>query len=325
MKLIRDLAQLPDGLRGGAVAIGNFDGVHIGHARLVASLRQQASAIGGPALVFTFDPHPARLLRPALTPPPLTWTDRKAQLLGELGADSMIAYPTDEAMLTMTAEAFFEQIIVARLGARAMVEGPNFRFGRDRAGTIERLARLCHEAGIALQIVEPVKIDDDANPSVAEAYVSSSRIRHLVAEGHMESARRLLTRPYRIRGRVTHGAGRGAKIGFPTANLEAVDTLLPSEGVYAAMAIPSHGGQAQGQWPAAVNIGPNPTFGEHVLKVEAHLIGFDGPLCGQVLELDFLARLRDIHPFASIDELQTQLALDVKSVAELAKVWQTES
>ena len=143
--LIRDLARLPSELRGGAVAIGNFDGVHLGHARIAERLIERAREVGGPAVVFTFDPHPVRILRPQEAPPPLTWTDRKAELLGELGVDAMIAYPTDEELLRLSPEEFFDGIVREPLAAQALVEGPNFNFGRGRAGTIDVLRRLCQE------------------------------------------------------------------------------------------------------------------------------------------------------------------------------------
>jgi len=153
-------------------------------------------------------------------------------------------------------------------------------------------------------VVEPHVVEGD--------FVSSSRIRGLIAEGRVQDAREMLTQPYRIRGMVTHGAGRGAKIGFPTANVHAIDTLLPGEGVYAGRA------RVEGNaWPAAINIGANPTFDEQQHKVEAHLIGWSGSLYGQPLELDFLRRLRDIHPFASAAALQTQLAEDVKQTQKM--------
>lgn len=291
------------------MAIGNFDGVHRGHARIARRLIAKAREANGPALVFTFDPHPVRLLRPEAAPPPLTWTDRKAELLHELGVDSLIAFPTDEALLALSPEEFFNQIVRQRLAARAMVEGPNFFFGHNRAGNIETLGRLCQGAGLSLDVVEPLV--------VGGAYVSSSRVRALIQQGDVRLAGELLTRPYRIRGMITHGAGRGAKIGFPTANVDAIDTLLPGGGVYAGRAITSEENRdtnptrKRGTWPAAINIGANPTFGEHALKVEVHLIGFAGNLYGQPLEVDFLARLRDIQPFESVAALKDQLARDV--------------
>ncbi len=304
MKLIRNLNDLPLDIRGGAVSIGNFDGVHQGHARLVQTLREQATLAGGPSIVFTFDPHPVRLLRPDRAPPPLTWTDRKAALLAELGVDALVVYPTDERLLALTPAEFFREIVVERLAARAIVEGPNFCFGKDRAGNIEVLRQLCHEAKVVLQVVQPLRTGDD--------YVSSSRIRDLLRAGDVVQATEMLTRPYRIRGMVTHGAARGTRLGFPTANIDAIDTLLPAVGVYAGRAL-----TATGVWPAAINIGPNPTFGESHLKVEAHLIGFTGSLYGEPLEVDFLARVRETRPFASVDELRQQLAQDLQAASEI--------
>jgi riboflavin kinase / FMN adenylyltransferase len=299
VKLLRQVTNLPGELRFGAVAIGNFDGVHLGHARIVARVIQQARALGGPALVFTFDPHPVRILRPAQAPPPLTWTDRKAELLAQLGIDAVIAYPTDEELLGLSPWEFFDRIVREQLDARAMVEGPNFYFGHNRSGTIEVLGQLTANAGISLDVVEPLMVEGD--------FVSSSRIRRLVGDGRVDLARSLLTEPYRIRGMVVHGAGRGAKLGFGTANLDAVDTLLPAPGVYA-----GRGFVNNTRWPAAINIGPNPTFGEHTMKIEVHLVGWNGtPLYGQPLEVDFLGRLRNIQRFAGLEELKSQLNQDI--------------
>ena len=298
MKLIRDLAALPAELRSGAVAIGNFDGVHRGHARIVERLVSHAQAVGGPAIVLTFDPHPVRILRPNAAPPPLTWTDRKAQLLAELGVDSTVVLATDEALLELTATQFFDQIVRNRLDARALVEGPNFYFGRGREGTIEVLRNMTDAAGIELEVVEPVVQGGEL--------VSSSRVRSLIAAGEVDRAGAMLTHPYRIRGMVAHGAGRGSKIGFPTANVEAIDTLLPAAGVYAGI-----GTRGESTWPAAINIGSNPTFGEHALKVEAHLIGCHEPLYGQPLEVDFLSRIREVQTFPGVEALKQQLKQDV--------------
>jgi riboflavin kinase/FMN adenylyltransferase len=285
-------------IRGGAVSIGNFDGVHWGHARLVKRLKELAGELGGPAVILTFDPHPVRLLRPDAAPPPLTWTERKAELLGELGVDAMVAYPTDERLLALPPDAFFASVVHGDLAARAMVEGPNFRFGHHRAGDVQMLAALCAPHGIKLSIVEPERLGGE--------FISSSRVREAIRQGDVRTAQRMLTQPYRIRGLVTHGAARGTRIGFPTANIDAIDTLLPAQGIYAGRAF-----TGQAVWPAAIHIGPSPTFGEHAGKVEAHLIGFDDTLYGQPLEVDFLARLRDIRSFATVDELKRQLHCDV--------------
>ena len=263
MKLIRKLSDFPASMQGGALTIGNFDGVHKGHGVLINELKRFAAELNGPAIVFTFDPHPVRLLRPEQTPPPLTWTNRKADLLAELGVDAVVAYPTNRDMLELTYQEFFDQIIIERLGAKAMVEGPNFFFGRQREGNIENLGQLCEQNSVRLKIVEPIL--------ESEAYISSSRIRDLIRSGDVDAAREMLTRPYRIRGMVTHGAARGSKIGFPTANLDAIDTLIPSMGVYAGRTY-VHG---RSHW-SAIHIGPNPTFGEEHPKVESHLLDFEG-------------------------------------------------
>src|SRR3954463_1899644 len=159
MHIIRNLDQLPASARGGAVAIGNFDGVHRGHVAIVRRLLERADAVAGPAVVFTFDPHPVRILRPEQCPPPLTWTERKAELLSAQGVDWIVAYPTDEALLQLTAAEFFDRIVIPSLAARALVEGPNFYFGHNREGTFERLKQLTTTAGISLDIVPPVVID----------------------------------------------------------------------------------------------------------------------------------------------------------------------
>jgi riboflavin kinase/FMN adenylyltransferase len=307
MHIIRKLELLPSDARCGAVAIGNFDGVHRGHVAIVKRLLDRAEAVGGRAIVFTFDPHPVRLLRPEQCPPPLTWTERKAELLAAQGVDWIIAYPTDEALLQLSAAEFFQLIVRDALAARALVEGPNFYFGHNREGTIARLDELTAAAKITLDVVPPVEIDGEI--------VSSSRVRELIRVGQVEQAGKLLSAPYRIRGMVTHGAGRGAKIGFPTANLSAIDTLLPAQGVYAGRAIVS-----DASYPAAINLGPSPTFGDAMIRAEVHLVGLAEPLYGQPLEVDFLARLRDIRPFDSPAALIGQLNRDIEQVKRIASV-----
>ena len=310
MKLLRSLDGFSDQLRNGAVSIGNFDGVHRGHARIMQRLLDSARAVGGPAVVFTFDPHPVRLLRPELAPPPLTWTRRKADLLAELGVDAVVAYPTDRDLLELSPTEFFQRVVVEQLETRAMVEGPNFFFGKDRAGDVDQLGQLCDQADIQLEVIEPLQEGD--------GFISSSRVRQLIAGGDVAEAGQLLTRPYRIRGMVTHGAGRGKSMGFPTANVAAIDTLLPAHGVYAGRAY-----TAQGAATAAINLGPNPTFGDQSVKVEVHLIGTDESLYGLPLEVDFLSRMRDILRFDSVDQLRDQLARDVDRASSI--VAQAES
>lgn len=312
MQIIRDINNLPANLLGGAVSIGNFDGVHLGHARIIGQLKKLATEITAPVIIFTFDPHPVRLLRPDQVPPPLTWTKRKAQLLRRLEVDAMVVFPTNEQILSLSPQQFFDQIVCGRLQTRAMAEGPNFFFGHQRTGNIDTLRSLCKAKQIPLKVVDPVRDADD--------FISSSRIRKAIQAGDVDTARRLLTEPYRIRGMVTHGASRGSKIGFPTANLDAIDTLVPATGVYAGRAI------YQGQnFAAAIHVGPNPTFGDDEKKVEAHILDFSENIYGDPLEVDFLTRLRDIQPFDGVESLEKQLTLDVARARQFVGELKSES
>lgn len=308
MKLYQSLDELPTDFFAGALTIGNFDGVHRGHARLLNRLKQRAKEANGPSVVFTFEPHPVRLLRPDEAPAPLTWVARKAELLARLDIDCVIAYPTSRKFLSLTASEYFQQIICDQLRTQAVVEGPNFFFGKGREGNVELLAEFCQRESITLEIVEPVRTDEE--------FVSSSRVRKAIAAGDVDAANAMLTQPYRIRGMITHGAGRGGSIGFPTANVSAVDTLLPGLGVYAGTAqVANDLFEPSQSWKAAINVGPNPTFGEDHVKVEVHLIEFKGDLYGQPLEVDFIRRLRDIQKFSSKQELIDQLQRDVAAAS----------
>lgn len=249
-------------------------------------------------MVLTFDPHPICLLRPELAHPPLTTIERRAELLGKLGVDLVVAYPTDAALLSLSPQQFFETIICHELGANAMVEGPNFFFGKGRAGDVTLLGQLCRVHGMTLDIMPPLHR--------GEKMVSSSRVRSAIEQGDIPSARDLLTAPYRLTGAVVTGDKRGRTIGFPTANLSGIKTQFPKPAVYAAYAFANGA-----RWPAAVNIGCRPTFGDAKISVEAHLIGFDGDLYGQELHLDLITRLRDIQPFGNIDLLKEQLQRDI--------------
>jgi riboflavin kinase/FMN adenylyltransferase len=289
----------PDSCRGGVVAIGNFDGVHRGHAALVAELCRQARALHGPAVALTFDPHPIELLRPGQTQPLLTITADRVRLLQELGADHVVVLRTTASLLGLSAAEFFDRVVRERLAARAVVEGANFGFGRNREGNVEVMAQLCRAAGLSFTLVPPVRIGD--------ATVSSSRVRAALLRGDVTEAAALLGRHHRLVGRVGRGEQRGRTIGFPTANLNPLQTLAPADGVYAVRAI-----VGDTSYSAAANIGPNPTFGEQARKVEVHLIGFSGDLYDKTLAVDFVRRLRDTRPFASAAELIEQLRRDVE-------------
>ncbi len=286
--------------RGAFLAIGNFDGVHRGHAHLIRRLRALADRSNAPAIALTFDPHPIALLRPQTAPVPLVWTDRKVELLKEEGATDVGVFRTGPWLLGMTAREFFDKVIVGLFAAGGMVEGPNFGFGRDRGGDSRLLGEWCREAGMEFETDIPTETNG--------LLISSSRIRAALAEGKVTEAEAMLGRPHRIRGIVTHGAARGAGLGFPTANLDGIDTQIPLDGVYAAKAFIDGSTESVA---SAVHIGPNVTFGEQVRKVEAHLIDFDGDLYDHHIELDFIKNLRGSQKFSSLDELLAQIENDV--------------
>jgi len=309
-QLLKTLDHLPAHLVRGAVAVGNFDGVHTGHARLIEQLVATAKRYSGPAVVMTFDPPPSALLFPERRlSAPLTSIPRRAELLFALGVDAVIAYPTDAALLSLTAEEFFQLKIVDSLQARSMVEGPNFRFGRDRIGDVQHLRALCTAANIDFQVVAP---SQDAH-----GMISSTRIRQRLLAGQIAEANSMLTQPYVLQGIVVTGAQRGSQLGFATANLSHIETMLPGSGVYAGQVQWIDSLSQPQKYAVALNIGPNPTFGESNTKVEAHLIGYaGGPLYAQRLEITLLDKIRDVRKFDSIQELQTQISQDVAACAK---------
>jgi riboflavin kinase / FMN adenylyltransferase len=291
-------AYPPPDFVGRAVTIGNFDGVHLGHRALIFVAREQANRVGGPTVAVTFDPPPHQLLFPGPIRPPLTTLSERAELLHNAGADHVVILRTSPALLALSPEAFFEDVLVRQLGAKAIVEGHDFCFGRNRAGNNETLRKLCSGAELVFEEVPQLMYQGEP--------VSSSRVRAAILRGDVELATALLTRPHRVTGTVITGAKRGRTIGFPTANLGDVSTVLPGNGVYAVRAL------VDGQhFPAAANIGPNPTFGEDAQKIEVHLIGFSGDLYDKTLTVEFIARLRDTRPFSGVAELVEQLKRDV--------------
>jgi riboflavin kinase/FMN adenylyltransferase len=294
---------LPE-VTGGAVTIGNFDGVHCGHQALVAAARKRAASVHGPTVVMTFAPPPHQVLHPGSERPPLTTIPQRAELLHAISADHVVVLRTSPALLALSPEAFFEDVIARQLGAKAVVEGYDFRFGRGRAGTNSTLRELCAAAGLAFEEVPELTLHDEP--------VSSSRVRTALVNGDVARAAELLNRPYRIVGTVVAGAKRGRTIGFPTANLGAVPTVMPGNGVYAVRATVD--GR---EWPAAANVGPNPTFGEDARKIEVHLIGFSGAVYGKEMSVEFVSRLRETRPFGGVNELIAQLKQDIEHAQQV--------
>jgi riboflavin kinase/FMN adenylyltransferase len=216
----------------------------------------------------------------------------------------VVIIETTHDLLELSAEDFYQQILVDQLKIKSIVEGPNFHFGKDRRGDIELLDELCQQHGVELTIAD--------GQSASGHWVSSSRIRSLIDAGQIGEANKLLLEPYRLRGRVIQGAARGRTIGFPTANLGGIDVLIPPHGVYA--------GSTQigvDRYPAAIHIGPNPTFGENATKVEVHLLHFSGDLYGSMLEVELIDQIRGVKKFDGVEQLVKQLKFDIEKVRDI--------
>ncbi|MFL6863661.1 MAG: bifunctional riboflavin kinase/FAD synthetase [Allosphingosinicella sp.] len=284
---------VPARLRGGIVALGNFDGFHEGHQAVIGRAVARARAEGRPALVATFDPHPMRYFRPETPPFQLTGMDQRARLLAGAGVDGLYVFRFDADFAAASPEAFVTDWLEGRIGAAGVVTGGDFTFGRGRAGDVARLAEL-----IAAEAVPPVT--QDGRP------VSSSRIRAALTEGECEAAARLLTRPFAIEGAVEHGDKRGREIGYPTANLSLGDYLRPRFGIYAVRGRLPDGRVLDG----AANLGIRPTFQPPRELLEPYFFDFDGDLYGQTIEVELVSFLRPEAKFETLAALTGQMAKD---------------
>lgn len=299
-------------LRGAAIAIGNFDGVHLGHRRLLEHAVADARARGAPAAALTFWPHPVRVLAPELAPRLITSRGRRRELLAESGLDAVVEQPFDAGFAALPAERFTE-LLLDGLGARTLVVGYDFTYGRGRAGRTEQLRHECALRSARLVVVEPVEVNG--------LVVSSTKVREFILAGHVEGAGALLGRPFDLEGPVVRGAGRGRTIGIPTANLAVPPELLPALGVYAVrVRLPS--GEVV---PGACNVGLNPTFRPEStvglsavpVSIEVHLLDRELDLYGQTLRVAFVARLRDERRFPGVDALVTQIRADLVEARRL--------
>jgi len=283
------------------VTVGNFDGVHRGHQALVAAARESARSRGGTTVVLTFDPHPSHVLSPHRAPEALLTVGQKAEILGALGVDRLAVLPFTRALAEKTAEDFARDVLQHCLGARSVIVGENFRFGRHRQGDAAHLAQLGRSMGFSVEPVGAVLHDG--------APISSTRIRAAVARGEIEAANALLGRAYFLDGRVRHGEGRGRTLGFPTANLELLNEAVPGGGVYACR-VRVEAAATSSLRPAVVNVGRRPTFGGGDMIVEVHLLDFQADLYDRVLRVLFVGKLRDEQKFADVDALKRQIAQD---------------
>lgn len=301
MQLWRGLDAVPPGWGRCVVTIGVFDGVHRGHRVIIGRAVERARELGLPAVVLTFDPHPSEVVRPGSHPAVLTSLRRKAELVGELGADVLAVVPFTRDFSRLSPAEFVHTALVERLHASAVVVGENFRFGAKAAGDLAALTELGAQFGFETEGV----------PIVAEGGTrySSTAARALVAAGDVTAAAGVLGRPHRVEGVVVRGDARGREIGYPTANLETAQfTAVPADGVYAGRLV-RRKGEALG---AAISIGTNPTFAGTERRVEAYALDWGGDLYGERVALDLVRRLRGIERYDSVEALVEQIGKDVE-------------
>ena len=317
MKVVHGSAALERPPRRPVLTIGNFDGIHIGHRAILETVTDRARALDGEAVVYTFDPHPRKVLRGGEPPCLLTTTEQKLELLEAAQIGLVVLEPFDVAFSRTTPEQFVRECLHQRVAPREVYVGYDFHFGRDREGSMRTLTELGPRLGFAVTIVPEVTIDGRD--------VSSTRIREQLAAGAVEEAALLLGRPYAARGHVARGDQRGRTLGFPTANLAAETELLPCHGVYAGhvriLDDPQPGGSGPPRgtrYGAVTNVGRRPTFRpDDAALAESHLLEFSGDLYGRRIEVSFEARLREERRFAGPDPLREQIGRDV----EQARRW----
>lgn len=308
MSIVRGLEELNMPRAGAAVAVGTFDGIHLGHRALIDGTIAAARDRALVSAVITWDRHPAVTVRPEDVPPLLTSLDRKLELLEETGVDLVVVLAFDHDFSLWSPERFVEDVLVGGLSAQIVRVGHDWRFGHKAAGDTDLLAKLGAQHGFEVEAVGLENADEEP--------VSSTRTRSAIADGDMELATRLLGRPFDVDGLVVRGDGRGATLGYPTANLD-IDTSLvrPAQGVYAGRV------RVRGDWyRAAVNVGKNPTFGGEVVRVEAYILDFDEDIYGETLRLEFWHRLRDELKFDSVEELISQMDRDVADTRSRVKL-----
>lgn len=307
MDVITNGDPLPGPLRGGIVALGNFDGFHAGHQAVVGAARDWARKLGRPALVASFDPHPARLFQPDVPPFSLSTIAQRAQWLEAFGMDGAVVMPFTRALAALSAEQFVSEWLVTRLGVAGVVTGGDFTFGRGRSGSVTDLERLGLAHGFAARVVDAVQ--DNAGT------ISSTRIRALLRDARPGMAAELLTRPFTIRGTVEHGAKLGRTLGFPTANMTLGDYVRPAYGVYAVHVVLPSGQRVDG----VANLGIRPMIEPPVELLETWLMDWSGDLYGQTLDVQLVAYLRPEMKLDGLDALKRQIAADADAARRMLK------
>ncbi len=303
MDVFRSYRDIPPAARGAVVALGNFDGVHLGHQAVIGMARETADRMGAPLAVMVFEPHPREFFTPNGPAFRLTTLETKARLLEGLGVDLVFAFPFDGDFAAQTPQAFVMDVLVGALGVVHLVAGEDFRFGQGRAGDMALLAYMGEMEGFGVTPVAAVSAQD------ADNRISSSAIRMALQNGQPEQAALLLGRPWAVEGRVSTGDKRGRTIGFPTANLHLDGLIEPRLGVYAVVAELFEGPQA-GRYDGVANLGRRPTFGHSDVVLETFLFDFEGDLYGKRLAVSFLAFLRPERKFDGLEALKQQIRLD---------------
>ncbi|HEV7872211.1 MAG TPA: bifunctional riboflavin kinase/FAD synthetase [Modestobacter sp.] len=310
----RGLESAPADLGRTVVTIGMYDGVHRGHQHLIRTAVARARAIGRPAVLLTFDPHPSEVVRPGSHPAILTSADRKAELVAELGVDGMCVLPFTPEFSRLSPGEFTHTVLVEHLYAAQVVVGRNFTYGHKASGTVETLTAEGRRFGFGVEGVDLTSVGSAPDLSGdGEVTISSTYIRACVAAGDMASAALALGRPHRVDGVVVRGDRRGRELGYPTANVESpAHTAVPADGVYAGhLVLRDHRGASRSSHPAAISVGSNPTFAGARRTVEAYLLDFEGDLYGEHVGVEFVERLRPMLAFSGVPDLLVAMADDV--------------
>jgi len=305
MLIIRGLEPCQDAERGCVVAIGNFDGLHLGHQAILAVLLERGRAERLPAIVLSFEPHPREYFHPEAAPARLMRLRDKAAMLATLGVSQLRVLRFDKVLIAWDGPTYIDRILGRVLGARRVVVGEDFRFGRDRGGDVAMLRREGAVRGFAVDVVPPWV--------VAGARVSSTRIREALAAGRLGEAKILLGRDYRISGRVMEGSRLGTRLGFPTANIRLHRRVSPLDGIFAVRV----SGPFAGKLPAVASVGTRPTVGGGERLLEVHIFDFEGDLYGKRLAVDFIARLRDEIHFPDLESMTAQMHHDARQAREI--------
>jgi riboflavin kinase/FMN adenylyltransferase len=315
MRIFRHFDDVPEVAKGAVVAIGNFDGVHKGHQALIAQALGEARARGLPLAVLAFEPHPQEFFKPRPDSIRLTPLRMKARLLAELGVDVLFALPFDASMAGRTAPVFVEDVLVRGLGAKGVVVGPDFEFGKGRGGNLQTLREMGAAQGFSVTCFEMVTTPQSSDHKGAK--ISSTRIREALAAAKPEEAAKLLGRWWAVEARVEHGDGRGRTLGFPTANMHLGHCFAPAFGVYAVRVTIMDNDREVSRHDGVANFGTRPMYQTVVPLMEAHLFDFDADLYGQYLMVELIAYIRPEAKFDGVPALVVQIGRDAARAREI--------